>query len=90
MRMNRIADAIEEAIEKRCFLPALALSLVIPDICAKYDYPDIYNKKAEYDGRKGQGAAYSRWYDDNIGNYDIDPTTGIGLLDGRSCWKLRC
>ncbi len=90
MRMNRIADAIEEAIEKRCFLPALALSLVIPHICAKYDYPDIYNKKAEYDGRKGQGAAYSRWYDDNIGNYDIDPTTGIGLLDGRSCWKLRC
>ena len=90
MRMDRIADAIEDAIEKRCFLPALALTLVIPDICAKYDYPDIYNKKAEYNGRKGQGAAYSKWYDENIGNYDIDPTTGIGLLDGRSCWKLRC
>lgn len=24
------------------------------------------------------------------GNYDIDPKTGIGLIDGRSCWKLRC
>ena len=89
MRMDRIADAIEDAIKKRCFLPALALSLVIPDICAKYDYPDIYNRKAEYDGRKGQGATYSKWYDENIGNYDINPITGIGLLDGRSCWKLR-
>lgn len=90
MRMDKIADAIEDAIEKRCFLPALALSLVIPDICAQYAYPDIYNKKAEYNGCKGQGAAYAKWYDECIGNYDIDPLTGIGLLDGRSCWKLRC
>lgn len=45
MRMDKIATAIEDAIEKRCFLPALALSLVIPDICAKYDYPDIYEKR---------------------------------------------
>lgn len=90
MRIDRIAIAIKDAIEKRCFLPALALSLVIPDICAEYDYPEIYKKKAEYNGRKGQGAAYSKWYDENIGNYDIDSLTGIGLLDGRGCWKLRC
>ena len=90
MRIDRIASAIEDAIEKRCFLPALALSLVIPDICAKYDYPDIYNKKAEYNGHKGQGAAYAKWYDEKIGKYDIDSITGIGLIDGRSCWKLRC
>lgn len=90
MRMDRIATAIEDAIEKRCFLPALAVSLVIPDVCAKYDYPDIYDGKAEYNGRKGQGAAYSKWYDENIGKYDINPTTGIGLIDGKTCWKLRC
>lgn len=90
MRMDRIATAIEDAIKKRCFLPALALSLVIPDICAKYDYPDIYNRQDEYNGYKGQGAAYAKWYDENIGNYDINPDTGIGLLDGKSCWKLRC
>ncbi len=38
MRMDKIVDAIEDAIKKRCFLPALALSLVIPDICSQYDY----------------------------------------------------
>lgn len=90
MRMDKIVAAIEDAIEKRCFLPALALSLVIPDICAKYDYFDIYNKQADYNGHKGQGAAYAKWYDENIGNYDIDPITGIGLIDGFTCWKLRC
>lgn len=90
MRIERITNAIEDAIEKKCFLPALALSLVIPDICAKYDYPEIYNKKSKYKGHKGQGAAYAKWYDNNIGDYDIDPKTGIGLLDGRGCWKLRC
>lgn len=82
MRMDIIATSIEDAIKKRCFLPALALSLVIPDVCAQYDYPEIY--------KDGNGKAYAKWYDENIGNYDIDPTTGIGLIDGRSCWKLRC
>lgn len=82
MRMDIIATAIEDAIKKRCFLPALALSLVIPDICAQYDYPEIY--------KDSNGKAYAKWYDENIGNYDIDPTTGIGLINGRSCWKLRC
>lgn len=90
MRIDKIATAIEDAIKKRCFLPALALSLIIPDICAKYDYPDIYNRKVDYNGHKGQGAAYAKWYDENIGNYDIEPETGVGLLDGKSCWKLRC
>lgn len=90
MRMDRIATAIEDAIDKKCFLPALALSLVIPDICAKYDYPDIYKKKAEYKGHKGQGAAYAKWYDECIAKADIDPITGTGLIDGKSCWKLRC
>lgn len=90
MRMDKIAFAIEDAIEKRCFLPALALSLVIPDVCAKYDYPEIYKGKEEYNGHKGQGAAYAKWYDECIGNYDADPLTKIKLLDGRGCWKLRC
>lgn len=82
MRLGKMVTAIEDAIEKRCFLPALALSLVIPDICAKYDYPEIY--------KNSNGKAYAKWYDENIGNYDIDPMTGIGLIDGKSCWKLRC
>lgn len=90
MRIAKIVDEIENAIQKKCFLPALALTLVIPDICAQYDYPEIYNKEEEYKEHKGQGAAYAKWYDENIGKYDLNPIAGIGLIDGRSCWKLRC
>lgn len=90
MQVDKFVCEIEDAIEKRCFLPALALTLVLPDICAQYDYPELYNKKTEYKGHSGQGAAYAKWYDVNIGKYDADPRTGITLLDGKACWKLRC
>ena len=92
MRMNVIIISIKDAINKKCFLPALALSLVVPDICAQYDYPEFFDKKkkVKYNGHTGQGAAYAKWYDENIGKYDISPKTGIGLIDGWECWKLRC
>ncbi len=90
MKMKKIADEIENAINKQCFLPALALTLVIPDVCAQFDYPDICRKKNEYKGHKGKGAAYAKWYDICIGDYNVSPKTGIGLLDGWGCWKLRC
>ena len=90
MKLKQIADEITDAINKQCYLPALALTLVVPDICAKYYYPEIYNKKEEYNGHRGQGAAYAKWYDECIGKYNVDPETQIGLLDGRSCWRLRC
>lgn len=104
MRVEILADAIADAINKKCFLPALALALTIPDICAQYEYPDIYNKKEEYNGRKGQGAAYAKWYDEYIGKYEIPNHTknekkrykefyelDINTkISGFHLWKLRC
>lgn len=90
MRIEKIVLAIEDAIEKRCYLPALALTLAIPDICAQYDYPKIYKKNEVYKDHIGQGAAYAKWYDENIATYNIDPLTQINMLDGWSCWRLRC
>ena len=87
MRLEKLITEIEVALEKECYLSALALALIIPDICAKVTYPEIYNTKGK---DKGIGAAYAKWYDEYIGQYDISPLTGIGLLDGLSCWKLRC
>lgn len=91
MDMEKIVASIEEALDKGCFLPALALTLTIPDICAQLDYPEIYHKKEEYDGHWGQGGAYAKWYDENIAKYE---TTGRNdfkdHINGRHCWKLRC
>lgn len=99
-----LVDAIEDAIKKKCFLPALAMTLVLPDICAKYDYPEIYygNKKEG----KGIGAAYKKWYNENIlptekPNYEksdmsletrevFQDLADKTTLTGRHLWKLRC
>lgn len=90
MRLESIVESIEYAIQNKCYLPALALTLVLPDICAKYDYPHIYSKKESYNNHEGQGAAYAKWYDENIAQYNMEPDTKTGLIDGYACWKLRC
>lgn len=90
MKVDKIISSIEEALQKECFLPALALALVLPDICSKFDYPQIHCKKETYEGHTGQGAAYSKWYDVNIGDYNTNPVTNIKIFDGWNCWKLRC
>lgn len=88
--VEKIVISIEEALNKECYLPALALTLVIPDICANLTYPEIYKKNEFYNEYTGQGAAYAKWFDEYIAKYEINPISGIGSLDGRSCWKLRC
>lgn len=52
--LNKILSDIEKALENECWLSALALTLTIPDICGKAEYPcdkvtDRYKKWcAEY------------------------------------------
>lgn len=106
MKWEMFVEAIEDALDKECFLPALALTLVLPDICSEYEYPTIYKKKDEYNGHKGQGAAYAKWYDEYIYKYELCDFSKSNLdgqqlkcakefqkrttLTGKYCWKLRC
>ena len=90
MKIETIISEIEKALQNKCFLSALALTLVLPDICGQYDYPEIYNRKDDYNGHRGQGGAYAKWYDNNIRKNNVDPEALIDLMDGWSCWKLRC
>lgn len=106
MRIDKIIQSINDALEKHCYLPALVMTLILPDICAQYEYPRIYKKKESYENHSGQGAAYAKWYDENIRAYEIPTfpetdflTREIGeqhnVLNqvepkGRDIWKLRC
>lgn len=106
MRWDKVVESIEQALDKECYLPALALTLVIPDICAHFDYPQIYGKKEDYMGRQGKGAAYAKWYDENIRKYEIPDYEKCPLekeiiekykeldeksaITGLHCWRLRC
>ena len=37
-------NAIRVALEKECYLPALALALTLPDICGQIEYPELIRK----------------------------------------------
>lgn len=98
MQLEIIINSIEDAIKKQCFLPALALTLVIPDICAQFEYRDLH--------KKSQGKAYAKWYDKNIAEYDLPDYSHLELdeqdkkefsdlanttaLSGKNLWYLRC
>jgi hypothetical protein len=106
MKWETFVESIEDALDKECFLPALALTLILPDICSAYEYPIIYKKKEEYNGHKGQGAAYAKWYDEYIYKYELSDFSSCDVdkhileqaenfqkrstLTGFNCWKLRC
>lgn len=106
MNWKIFIESIEDALNKECYLPALALTLVLPDICGEYEYQAIYKKKDEYKGHRGQGAAYAKWYDEYVYKYElVDLESGHldeqqlnkakyfqdkATLTGEYCWKLRC
>ena len=43
-----IIKEIEKALDNEMFLSALALTLTLPDICGKAEYPELGNKPERY------------------------------------------
>lgn len=86
MRLEYLLNSIYDTLDKECYLAALSLTLIIPDIWAKNDYPELYKSKG------GNGLAYAKWYDEKIAKSEGSSLgSDIKLsLDGWSCWKLRC
>jgi len=74
-------NEITKAIKNECYLPALALTLTLPDICAKVKYNTT--------GR----SAYIKWYDEYVKPlYFIKDEDSSKFLqfDGKLCYALRC
>ena len=98
MKWEMFVNSIEDAIEKECFIPALALTLVIPDVCAKFEYPQEY--------KKSNSKTYIKWYNEYVYKYELVDFSKTNLdtkqleeakefqdkttLTGKYCWKLRC
>ena len=55
-----IIKEIESCIRNENFLGALSLALTLPDICGKAHYP-----------REETSFRYRKWYEENIGKYDV-------------------
>ncbi len=87
--LEKIAD-IEKALEANAYRSALALTLTLPDICGKLEYPNENN-----------GGRYRKWIDkyytpyhhpdyrNDSGNAKLHPDY-MPRLDGEMCYKLRC
>ena len=98
MKWEMFVESIEDALNKECYLPALALTLSLPDVCAKYKYPQEY--------KKSNGKAYAKWYNEYVYKYELVDLSKFNLneqqfreakyfqdkttLTGEYCWKLRC
>ncbi|MFI3227991.1 MAG: hypothetical protein R3Y09_11390 [Clostridia bacterium] len=80
MFLDIIRD-IENALEKEVYLSALALSLTLPDICGKVEFPTIKSTKQRY----------IKWYDKHITNNNYPDEHDEALkFNGEKCYELRC
>src|SRR5690625_2638620 len=72
------------SLENKNYLSALSLSLIIPDIGGKIEFPD----------HKSVGDRYEKWYNTFIFSYETSRIKGQlfndCVLDGEVIYKLRC
>lgn len=86
--------AIEHALECKCYLPALALALTLPDICGQIEYPDLKKKS----GQRLIWKQYITWFNDWVGHWYAGPDGWIEdgkkaknpYFTGKMCYDLRC
>lgn len=89
--MDDFIKEIKDNLTRKNYLSALALALILPDICGKIAYPDMKHKN----GRPDIGGRYAKWYDEYIYKYDNPPGLEdqenlINPLNGAAVYKLRC
>ena len=91
--IDKIRD-IEIALKNNSYLSALALSLTIPDICGKIEYPHF----KDYRGKRNVGKQYAEWFDNWVNQYFADNTgwtkdytkSKKPYFTGKMCYSLRC
>jgi hypothetical protein len=91
--LEKIKD-IKLALNNNSYLSALALSLTLPDICGKIEYPHFKYEN----GRRNVGKQYATWFDDWVNQYYADPSGWTNdyskaknpIFTGEMCYSLRC
>ncbi len=91
--LDKIKD-INLALKNKSYLSALALSLTLPDICGKIEYPHFKKRN----GDRNIGKQYASWFDDWVNQYFADDTGWTEdfakaknpYFTGDMCYSLRC
>ena len=73
-------NSIRAAVKHENWLAALALALMLPDICATTQMPKV----------KGKGKRYAKWWGDRFANTYRYGTGPNDYVTGHEVWQLRC
>lgn len=77
---------IKQCLDAGMLQQALTLTLSIPDICGRIEYPDMQEDK--------NGTRYAKWFDENIDAYNVGESGKDGkhfdCFNGYMCYLLRC
>mgnify|MGYP003521435481 FL=1 len=79
--MDDFIEEIQDNLTRKNYLSALALTLILPDICGKISYPELVSTKKRY----------AQWYDTYV--YPCENPPGgekVNPLDGNAVYQLRC
>ncbi len=74
----KIVEDINKALDCEAYLSALSLTLMLPDVCGKAEYPNL--KVGEH---------YKKWYDEYIGKYETYDGRSTPYLSGEVVYSLR-
>lgn len=85
--MDKLIEEIMSSLDNKNYLSALALTLTLPDICGKIEYPEMVHK----DGKPNIGGRYTQWYNEYIYKYESTAEMeNLDKVDGRAVYQLRC
>lgn len=84
MKLNQLIKEIKNNLSNGNYLSALALTLILPDICGEIAFPKVkFNRER-----------YTRWYNEYIYPYELSPVDGNPynewVPNGEIIYKLRC
>lgn len=79
----RLIEDMSHALDANCYLAALSIALMLPDICGRAEFPD-----------EGTGKRYKGWFDRYVAPYEKCPFNGkdnteMPFLSGELVYQLR-
>ena len=82
--VKQLINEINLCLANECYFSALTMSLMLPDICSRAEFPNLEKKV---------GKRYKRWFDRHIGKWERSPKVkGVSMpcLTGEVVYSLRC
>lgn len=76
--IDKLVKDINKALNSEAYFSALALTLSLPDVCGKAEYPNL-----------SVGKRYIKWYDDYLGQYEAYEGAKNPYLSGEVVYSLR-